>query len=299
MLSFFICMFSIQATTYFPRLYSFFGGYPYQQSIEQKYTLTKGSLTILNPEGNIVIQTGRKGNSLYLKATKHAKKVEDLQYITITGEYTNKNDFLLKSEFKKQLQGAIDISLIIPENMPVTINATNGSININQISGPITAKTTNGSIEITNATESIDAQIKNNGSIAIINSPKNIYAMTEQGNISIENAKSTIFAHTKKGIITTSCSQVPSNSHIFLTSLKGGVNLALPESVNAQLHANTKKGSLSCELYLTLNPQTIKLNSESWKNFKREAHGLLGKGNAEIRITCDNGNIKILEKTSL
>lgn len=282
----------------FPRLYSFLGGYSYETTDDQQYKIpTQKKLTVINNEGNITIETGHKGNIIYVKTAKKSKTEENLKKLILKHEFKAKDELALTVDAQGKGNGAVDLTLIIPAHLALDLTTLQGAITVNQVHGPICTKVGTGSIKLSHINKSIEAHIKTAGGITITDAGSVVNAITESGDITIENASGTIFAHTQRGVVTTTCNKVPETSKILLSSDRGAVNLHIPETVNAQLHAKTEKGNLFSDVYVTIKPQTTKLNQETYRRFKQEVYGLLGSGEAEIRLSCKNGNIKILERT--
>ena len=142
----------------------------------------------------------------------------------------------------------------------VIANTTNGEIKITQAHGAIKAQTHNGAIDIQHAHDNLIAQTKN-GSISIVEARGAIRASTIKGDITIQDANNTVIAQTTNGCINTSCKQLKQQSKINLTTTNGTIQLALPDTCNADLQGSTKNGILTCEVPITSKPQTVKLNS--------------------------------------
>ena len=190
----------------------------------------------------------------------------------------------------------MDYQLIVPTKTTLQLNTDNGSINVNEVNGEVHACTLYGNIEIRNSSNTITAQTEETGTITIANAKGNIKATTNKGDINIENAHKSILATAQKGTIYTSCDQVPATSRIVLNcESSGGINLTLPTTVNATLQGKTAKGELTSDHYVTIKPYTTKLNKNTRRELKKQVNGILGTGEADIRLTCNNGNIKILE----
>ncbi|MDZ4153189.1 hypothetical protein, partial [Methylicorpusculum sp.] len=69
----------------------------------------------------------------------------------------------------------------------------------------------------------------------------------------------------------------------------------LPQGTNANLQAKTDQGCLTCDHFITLNPMTTQLDHESWNRFKKEADGILGTGDATIKVCTAHGDIRITD----
>ncbi len=283
------------------RVYSFFGKYTNEAVIEKEYQLAKpGVLTINNIDGNITITTEWKRDTICLKAVKKTSKEEDLEVFSVKTdreEQFDGNHLTLSTVCtNKAAKGSVDYELIVPTDVTLNLHTERGQILVHDIKGAVTANTINGQIELKNVNNTIVAQTQESGAILIDNATGNIKATTNKGDIRINEATKSILASTKKGNIITACNAVPSTSKIILNSeAQGGITLTLPSSVNATLQGKTVKGRLTSDHYVTIKPFTTKLNRQTRRDFERQVDGVMGTGEADIRLTSTSGNIKILE----
>lgn len=284
----------------FDTIYDFVRPARHEASVEQEYELQKpGILTVNNTQGNITITTEWKRNSICMKATKRASSDETLEALTIKTSYQEQNDsnhLIISSKHDSAMKGIIDYQFIVPAHVQLNLHSDYGTITVHDVQGPVIAKTKTGNIEITNIANAISAQTEENGSILIEKARDNIKAATNKGNITIHDATKSIIATTQKGNISTACNNVPSQSKIKLCSLvSGAITLAVPPSANATLQGKTVHGKLTSDLDVTIKPFTTKLNKKTRREFERQVDGVLGTGEADIQITCNNGNICITE----
>ena len=283
----------------FDRLYGFFGKYTHEAIVEKEFELKpSGHLVMNNNNGNITITTEWQRNTICLKATKRTTTEEDLELIHINAyNDPERNQLTISSAFDNNtLKGCVDYELIVPAQTKLQLNTDNGSIKVNDAKGEIVATTLNGDIEIHNTSNTITAQTEDSGAITIVNAQGNIKATTNKGNITIQEARKSIIATTQNGNIITDCAQVPSTSRIVLNAeSSGAIDLKLPSSVNASVHGKTNKGRLTSDHFITLKPLTTQLTRQTRRELEKQVDGILGTGEADIRIMSKNGNIRILE----
>lgn len=282
-------------------IYSLFGKYSNEAVVEKEYRITKpATLTINNIDGDIIITTEWKRDSICLKATKKATKEELLNEFSIKAKHEERfdgNHLTLKTTCPhKEIKGSITYNLIVPTHIALNLHTDRGVIRVNDVNGPVVATTQIGNIELKNVGNTITAQTEENGSIHIEKAQGNIKATTNKGDIMIADASKSIIANTQKGNIITTCSEVPPTSKIVLNSeASGGITLALPSTVNATLQGKTTRGRLTSDHYVTIKPFTTKLTKHTRREFERQVDGILGTGEADIRVSSNNGNIKIIE----
>ncbi len=283
------------------RVYAFFGKYTNEAIEEKEYRLEKpGTLSLYNIDGNITITTEWKRDTICLKAIKKAAKPEELEMFSIKSERTDQFDGhhlkIMTACSNKAAKGAIDFNLIVPADVKLELHTERGLIKVQDVNGPISATTISGNIELKNVAGTVVAQTDESGSIAIFNAQGNVKATTNKGDITVADASKSVIACTKKGNITTACATVPSTSKIVLNAENSGaITLALPSAVNATLQGKTAKGTLTSDHYVTLKPFTTKLTRKTRRELEKQVDGVLGTGEADIRLTCNSGNIKIVE----
>jgi len=280
----------------FEKIRSWFGKKGHENVVNKEFDAsTITTLVLENIDGNITIKNSWKENKIALKATKKIKKEEDVNKVRIS-KHNKDGALMLRTVYQEKVKGAaIDYELIVPTGMKLQLSTINGSIYLNDTKSPVIAMTESGNIEARNIKKALKATTKSNGSIIVGNAQGNVYANTNYGSINVKEATKNVIAKTKKGIITVSCAQLPATSTIQLETKNGTINLALPASANATIDGSTRRGSLISDHYLTIKSHTTKLNRQAWNRFKKEVHGILGSGEADVKLSAVSGNIKILQ----
>ncbi len=288
---------SCMAKSIFEPIWSYFSKPSYEHISLKELKLPKGATIILkNGSGNITIKEWNQ-DTVQLKATKQAFKEELLAQTTVDTQL-HENTLAITTQHKTTDNTTlVQYELIVPQNTKVNITTDQGSITIDKLNAPIKAVTQDGTITINDTKAAVDA-LTENGAIIIKNVLGNVRAETNNGNITIYGAQHTVVAKTKTGTITTECSTVPSLDTILLNAQSGDIHLALPHKTNADLQARTAHGTLTCEHYVTIKPQTVQLNKKTWSRLKKEVAGTLGTGEATIKLHADAGNIKITQVTA-
>lgn len=283
------------------RVYSLFGKYTNQDVFEKEFPISKPTiLKVRGIDGNIHVTTEWRRNSVSLRAVKRATRKEDLEVFSVKSqrqEADGANYLLLATGCSNRAaKGAVDYELIVPSYVTLNLHTERGEIKVDAIKGKVAASTINGGIELSNVSNTIVARTKESGPIAINGVTGDVRASTNKGDISINDASQNIMASTQKGNIITTCNNVAASSKIILNSeQQGGITLALPSSVNAKLVGRTERGRLTSDHYITIKPFTAKLDRQTRKDFERQVEGLLGTGEADIRLTSHSGHIKIVE----
>ncbi len=85
-------------------------------------------------------------------------------------------------------------------------------------------------------------------------------------------------------------------SSLFIHNKKGSITIEAPKKIQAQLAASTLRGTITSELFITLQPHTTLLDKDYWQRVKKEVNGFLGDGGAPITIEAEYGDIKLVAK---
>jgi hypothetical protein len=133
------------------------------------------------------------------------------------------------------------------------------------------------------------------GTITFSNSQKGIMARTEKGDIKLDGVTGEIKTSTHKGSIKIYTNEPLKNHKILAIAEKGDIKVCVPKETNAQVYLKTIHGSVKSEIPITLQPMTIKYNSSTLAQLKKEASGTIGEGGqAIIKLHTSNGNIKVV-----
>ena len=267
-----------------------------QDTIFEEYNPKQASLfTLQNKRGNITISTDNSQKTIFLKAIKKAYKPEDLSKLTFQ-QKTNGQEFIIEITYDAAtIDGSIDFEIIIPSQLALNVSTEEGSVTIKNTNAPARISTAKGTIEVINAHNSVDAITHEKGSITFHKPSGRIKAQTNSGNIFIHDAQSTVIADTHYGSIEMYAKEVPSTSTINLTTISGSIMLHLPPDVNADLKAYTKHGMITSDHFITLKPQTTQLNRQAWKRLQKQINGIIGTGEAQIKLSSVRSDIKLLE----
>lgn len=131
------------------------------------------------------------------------------------------------------------------------------------------------------------------GDIMVKNIAGSVTTITENGSIDIRESTATITAQAQGSISVSQRDLAPSQS-LFLKA-RDTITLALPTQCNAHVSARTLGGSITSSLYITFDPITTTLSSETWKRLKRFIQGTIGAGGAPITLETQTGTIDIRE----
>ncbi len=146
--------------------------------------------------------------------------------------------------------GTIDLGLTIPRRAQLEVTATNANVKIEGVRGDAKVRTTTGAIS----------------------------TLDLAGAVTIESTH---------GPIQASFGTVREDQRINVTSEHGTIRLLLPQSVAAFLQARSARGSVKCELALTV---------DDGPDGGRQVDGALNTGGAHITCETQSGGILILKR---
>jgi DUF4097 and DUF4098 domain-containing protein YvlB len=127
----------------------------------------------------------------------------------------------------------------------LNVENTNGSVNVSELSGRLNLETTNGRIEVSRCNGSVNANTTNGG-------------------------------------IRAELLQVASGASMRLETTNGGISLAIPSNLAANIDAGTTNGSVSTDVPITMTRME-----------KHALRGTMNGGGPSIRLSTTNGSIRI------
>jgi hypothetical protein len=143
---------------------------------------------------------------------------------------------------------SVTYELQVPRKADVRVDATNGGIIVEDVRGRIDAKTVNGGIVFGDVNGDIRGETVNGGVRAELTDEK------------------------------------WDGPGLDLTTVNGGVALAVPSGFSGELDARTANGGISVDFPITISGLI---------NSRRQIRGTIGSGGAPIRLSAVNGGISI------
>lgn len=222
--------------------------------IIDEYPAHKNENIILkNHTGSITVSTWNQ-DKIMLEANKHGKEHE-LPNTTVSVKQAKKTTTIKTTSNTKSNPLPTDYTLIIPQHSCLTITNSNGPLHVKDTYGALNLETLSGSIKL-------------------------------------ENIQGSVHSQAPKGSITLELASLPQENSIFLEARKA-LTVKLTPSINANLNAKTSTGTITSDVYITLDPITTKLNKAAWKRMKKTVEGTIGSGGAPITLDSLYGTIHI------
>ncbi len=197
-----------------------------------------------------------------VKAGSHGKAEDLLEEVEIVVD--NDSDRIrVEADYPKHLRGFgffnwgfgsnagvwVRYWIKVPEKTNIDLKSVNGGIGVENVEGRTELKTTNGGIE----------------------------ASGMKGSVSV---------HTTNGSVRVKVDSFSNSDEIVIRTVNGGVRLALPSNVNADLETSTVNGSIRTDFPLTVRGRFS----------KRHLDGKINEGGGSIILGTVNGSVTISDR---
>lgn len=229
------------------------------EEISKNYSIKpNSSINITNINGNINI-VGHNQEKIEIKAIKIGWPEEVKNTNIIVKTNTDSANITTRLTEDNEQIAAVDYIITVPYKSNLTLKVSNiGNVKVKNITGTIDIFTADGSIEVDDSIETVNAK-------------------------------------TSKGKIKVTQKEFAEPHTIFLETQKGDISLSLSKQAQANIQAKAINGLVTSEQEITLEPQTVKLNKETWNRFKKEVKGTLNSGGGFITLEVTKGNIYLKE----
>jgi DUF4097 and DUF4098 domain-containing protein YvlB len=146
---------------------------------------------------------------------------------------------------------SVSFELEVPRNSEMRVDATNGGVSVRDVRGRLDLRTVNGGL----ALEDVSGDIRGE---------------TTNGGVSVR--------------MTSDKWEGPA---LEVRTVNGGINLALPPNLSAELDARAVNGGINVDFPVTVTGLI---------SGRRELHGTIGSGGPRIRASATNGGISITRR---
>jgi DUF4097 and DUF4098 domain-containing protein YvlB len=238
-------------------------GETYREKYDRVFDFQPGTrLVVSNENGSVTVRNWDK-NAVRIVAEKRArssneeKAREALKSVKID-VHADGRTLVVETDtpdsgaagFFQWLEGKhvdLDVAyeITVPKSLPLKVSTVNGHIDVAAVGGQLQLSTTNGRIDVAEASGSVDAE-------------------TTNGRINAELV------------------EVTANNRMSFETTNGGITLALPASIKADVNASTTNGSISSDIPVT----TQRADDNSLR-------GSMNGGGPEITLETTNGSIHI------
>lgn len=222
-----------------------------QENFQKTFNLnSRGVVSLENINGSVSIKTWNE-SKVEVKAIKTGPSQEklDLVKIDISSQADHLTIDTIYPKESKNLNVSVKYELTVPKTVNLSnIDTVNGSIEITGLEGNIQTHTVNGSINITG------------------------------GN--------TVLAETVNGSIKASLLNISGSEKANFETVNGSINLYLPNSIDADIEAQTLNGKITTDFPLSF---TGRISSN------KRLKGKIGRGGPKLNLETVNGSIVLTQ----
>lgn len=240
---------SSEAPAFVKRITGYFSGS--QESIPQENIIPAKQIKriILKvPAGSLTIHGSSQNDQISVRAVKHGSK-EHVHELSLQ-QRTHNGTVTLSSSFDEK-QGSIDIEVTVPQRLMVDAETQSGSITVDDVAG-------------------------------------DIHAYTAHGSVTIEHARGRCIVKAPHGAISLSHTGIHTDNGSIMLEGYGPLSLTIPEHTDAELRAQTRSGTVTASLPMTICPHTIsKLDGSYAKRVRKHVHALLNNGGPLITLEAE------------
>ncbi|PYZ92087.1 hypothetical protein CR194_18015 [Salipaludibacillus keqinensis] len=276
--------------------FSLYGWEPNKTSIqiEETYELANDvqSIQFSLPSANLKI-VGGKGNKVKLTGTvksneksesevqKAFEKAREMEMTENTFHYEVENPSF--SLFSRNHLSA-DFTIEIPENRPLDVQVTNGSVEVNDMLNDIQVSTTNGRADIETITGDVSVQ-NTNGIISVRNIEGTTEGITTNGRVLAENLSGDTRLKTTNGTVEVESKKVGGNWELETTN--GNITIRVPEDSDVTVTGETTNGTVDGDL------DWVREKEENFMRMYNEGSAVHNDGTYDINAKGTNGMIRV------
>ncbi|MEW5785181.1 MAG: DUF4097 family beta strand repeat-containing protein [Bacillota bacterium] len=221
------------------------------------------TLELHNRNGNVDIHSWNQDYVDVVAIKESVWGKDELEHVRILVDSTTEKICVETEYLKRNARVSVMYQIRVPANVSVSIVETsNGSINIQGVSGDLIAETSNGSVEIRN----VDGSVR---------------AATSNGKIDITGVAGVQEVKTSNGSISVEMPQITGDTSIRTSN--GSIKVYLADDLDANLEADTSNGKIDVHA-VSLTVETV--NNTYLK-------GKLGSGGALLDLSTSNGSIDL------
>ena len=263
----------------------------YEETIERQLPFNPGaSLSLEGRNGHVVISVwdqdeikiiGKKRMKIERVSSWFARliglKVPDIESdedareyleqftMDISGDADGLEVKTLRPASAGHLQFTMSYEIVLPRESDVSVEMTNGRIEITGVSGSVGAKTVNGRVIFNEITGPVEAR-------------------TTNGRIEFDGLTGGIEARTVNGRIEGSLAALPSSdAEITCRTTNGGIRLGVPRDANFEFEIETRSSHVSSDFELT----------SSTADRRKRMEGIVGDGGPLISLRTTNGPVEL------
>lgn len=197
-----------------------------EDTSNETYDLRAGApLAVTTYNGSIRIHAASTDSRIHVTMRTHVRAESDddarraMNEMKVRVSHDNGGLALIAPELRRwddEVEGGVSFDIDVPQSLSLTLQTTNGAIDVDGVRGDHVVRTTNGHINVENSGGSVDAETTNGG-------------------------------------IRVALSDVTPGRPLRFITTNGGITLDLPSTLNADVEASTSNGSIHTDLPILTN----------------------------------------------
>lgn len=280
----------------------------YKEDFHFSYPLSPGGTVSIENSNGFVNISGWEQNTIEINGTKFASTKGLLDAVKIDTN-SGPSSIRIRTIRPMDMHGGAGAryTIHVPHKVLLdSIQTTNGSIRVEEVTGPARLRTSNGPIHVSRLTGDLEARTTN-GAIELngVNGGANLH--TSNGSIKGDAEHGTVEATTTNGPIDLTLTAPTANWPVKLHSTNGRIELRINGSKVPDVRADTTNSSITLHLPDSANARVRASTSHSkvesdFDGLMRGAgrtrsdlEGTIGTGGSLIELSSTNGSIRILK----
>ncbi len=215
-------------------------------------------IEIHNEQGNIVINSWKQDTIAVEMITSCPES--SLKNIKVDMEYIDNSVKIHTIFTDPKTKGSVNFNILLPKDTDIIITSQHGDIVVKDMSGSLQLQSVSGDIKLLNPRHDVQAK-------------------TITGSIFIRT------------------DEITPHKNLNLETERGNIELYTTQTINTCVYASALNGKVTCDLFITLDSNTTKLDAAAWRKFRQIVQGSLGEPTSKLNMTADNGSIIILPYT--
>jgi DUF4097 and DUF4098 domain-containing protein YvlB len=243
---------------------------------DDSFTVGESARLVVSSENGYIRVTGGDDNQVHVKAT--LRGVDTIEYEVSQRGDTIDVDAKTQDAWWHRNRSRVEINITAPTSSRMTLETTNGAIEVRDIDGSGSLETSNGMIVLSNVTGDFNGSTSN-GRIEVNGLEGSVTVFSSNGEADLWGVKGDVNIETSNGSISFSGEMSAGGTNWLVTS-NGDVNVELLGVPSVDLDASTSNGSVTSEL------EIVATTAE-----EDQLIGKVGQGQAKLKIVTSNGDI--------
>ncbi len=258
------------------------------QDFQKNYSIPQGgTISISNVSGDVSV-TGYSGSSIAVSAYREGRDKDLVQIV----DDSTADHVALKVQYPQgsgSVQASVRFVVQVPQGSRFQfdkISTASGDITFAGVAGDIKINTASGDVKINQVEGNVQANTAS-GDMEITQVHGNVQVNAASGDIKVLNAAGMVSAKTASGDVDVELTRIEGTGELKFASASGDVTVKAPAQLDALVDMTTANGSIKTDFPLTV---------EDLQDHGKKAHGQLGSGAVQMKISTASGDIKLVRQ---